>query len=152
MLFFAEREKPPPQNTLVSRARTRKVGEEALAAGPKKPLAGDSPLARARRDATGQVVAVVTLGATRLVADELERSAPEIQNAVCATGDAMGRYLTEIQSVDWLPAGIPTHTRGRPGLFDVDIPADSLPPAPAQPLAADKPKAAASRRVASFED
>ena len=56
---------------------------------------------------------------------QAERSEPEVEAAVCATGKAMGKYLTEIAQIEWLPA--PVKARGRPGLFDVDVPADALP-------------------------
>ena len=75
--------------------------------------------------ARGQIVAAVRLGPTRLVESEAERSEPEVEAAVCATGKAMGKYLTEIAQIEWLPA--PVKARGRPGLFDVDVPADALP-------------------------
>ena len=70
-------------------------------------------------------MAAVRLGPTRLVESEAERSEPEVEAAVCATGKAMGKYLTEIAQIEWLPA--PVKARGRPGLFDVDVPADALP-------------------------
>ena len=75
--------------------------------------------------ARGQIVAAVRLEPTRLVESEAERSEPDVEAAVCATGKAMGKYLTEIAQIDWLPA--PVKARGRPGLFDVDVPAVGIP-------------------------
>jgi len=81
----------------------------------------------------GNLVALVTLGATRLVEPEAARSTPEIERRCCATGGAMGRYLTDVVHTEWLRTPVPG--RGRPGLFDVRVPEGSLPkgPAPAQP-------------------
>ena len=73
----------------------------------------------------GQIVALVTLGETRLVEPEAARCTPEIERRCCATGGAMGRYLTDVVSAEWLRRPVPM--RGRPGLWDVAVPKDALP-------------------------
>jgi cold shock CspA family protein len=72
----------------------------------------------------GMVVALLELGETRL-ADVDARSAVNIENAACAYGKDMGRYLTEVRRATWLedPIAMP----GQAGLFDVSIPKAALP-------------------------
>ena len=67
---------------------------------------------------------MVELGETRLASLE-ERSTDAVQRAVCASGAAMGRYLTPIERVQWLKQ--PVQTRGSPGIFEATIPRDALP-------------------------
>ena len=73
----------------------------------------------------GNLVATVTLGETRLVEPEAARCTPEIERRCCATGGAMGRYLTDVVRTEWLQQ--PVQARGRPGMFDVRVPEASLP-------------------------
>ncbi len=73
----------------------------------------------------GQVVAEVEVGETVLVEDAALRSRPQIERAVAARGVTMGRYITPIRKVKWLKKGL--NTRGRPGLFAVDVPIGLLP-------------------------
>lgn len=73
----------------------------------------------------GQIVAVLELGETQLMSDERARCAPEVERRVVATGQAMGRYLTEVVRAEWLEEPVPM--RGQPGIFDVEIPAAALP-------------------------
>ena len=58
-------------------------------------------------------------------------STPAVQRSACATGADMGRYLTEVKAAAYLTRPVPM--RGRPGVFDVDVPEDSLPPPAALP-------------------
>ena len=48
----------------------------------------------------GQAVAVVRVGKTELIADERDRCAPEVEAGACATGQAMGRYVTRSRTRD----------------------------------------------------
>ena len=73
----------------------------------------------------GNLVALVTLGETRLVEPEAARCTPEIERRCCATGGAMGRYLTDVVKTKWLAQPVPG--RGKPGMFDVRVPEGSLP-------------------------
>ena len=42
------------------------------------------------------MVAVLELGGTSFVPDEVKCSAPSVERRACASGAAMGRYLTEV--------------------------------------------------------
>lgn len=75
--------------------------------------------------APGQLIAIVRLGRTVLVADERARSRPEVERSVVARGGAMGRYHTTIAGVAWLSAGVPL--RGQPGLFSAEVPTELIP-------------------------
>ena len=48
-----------------------------------------------------------------------------MQSAACATGGAMGRYLTEVRRATWLKEHVPF--RGQPGLFEASVPRACLP-------------------------
>jgi len=74
----------------------------------------------------GYVVAILELGETDLINDAQERSNPDIELRAVATGAAMGKYLTTVKFATWLLApGLPL--RGKPGVFDVEIPISLLP-------------------------
>ena len=45
----------------------------------------------------------------------------------------MGRYLTDVVSTEWLRQPVPG--RGKPGMFDVRVPEESLPEGHAEGLA-----------------
>ena len=81
--------------------------------------------------ARGNVVAVLEIGETRLEESLVARSTPAVQRSACATGADMGRYLTEVKAAAYLTRPVPM--RGRPGVFDVDVPEASLPPPAALP-------------------
>ena len=72
----------------------------------------------------GQAVAVVRVGKTELIADERDRCAPEVEAGACATGQAMGRYVTTISDARWLGRGVPM--RGQPGVFAARVPRSVL--------------------------
>ena len=72
----------------------------------------------------GQAVAVVRVGKTELIADERDRCAPEVEAGACATGQAMGRYVTTITDARWLGRGVPM--RGQPGVFAARVPRSVL--------------------------
>ncbi|KAJ1454261.1 acid phosphatase-domain-containing protein [Pelagophyceae sp. CCMP2097] len=72
----------------------------------------------------GDVVALVKLGGTTLVPDAAARKTPTLEAGAVATGDAMGRYITVIDSVQWLAEAVPV--KGRPNLFDVELPRTAL--------------------------
>ena len=72
----------------------------------------------------GQAVAVVRVGKTELISDESDRCAPEVEAGACATGQAMGRYVTTITDARWLGRGVPM--RGQPGVFAARVPRSVL--------------------------
>ncbi len=72
----------------------------------------------------GQAVAVVRVGKTELIADERDRCAPDVEAGACATGEAMGRYVTTITDARWLGRGVPM--RGQPGVFAARVPRSVL--------------------------
>ena len=72
----------------------------------------------------GQAVAVVRVGKTELISDERDRCAPEVEAGACATGQAMGRYVTKITDARWLGRGVPM--RGQPGVFAARVPRSVL--------------------------
>ena len=72
----------------------------------------------------GQAVAVVRVGKTELIADERDRCALEVEAGACATGQAMGRYVTTITDARWLGRGVPM--RGQPGVFAARVPRSVL--------------------------
>ena len=72
----------------------------------------------------GQAVAVVRVGKTELIAEERDRCAPEVEAGACATGQAMGRYVTTITDARWLGRGVPM--RGQPGVFAARVPRSVL--------------------------
>ena len=53
-----------------------------------------------------------------------ERCAPEVEAGACATGQAMGRYVTTISEARWLGRGVPM--RGQPGVFAARVPRSVL--------------------------
>jgi magnesium-dependent phosphatase 1 len=72
----------------------------------------------------GQAVAVVRVGKTELISDERDRCAPDVEAGACATGQAMGRYVTTITDARWLGRGVPM--RGQPGVFAARVPRSVL--------------------------
>jgi len=72
----------------------------------------------------GQAVAVVRVGKTELIADGRDRCAPDVEAGACATGAAMGRYVTTITDARWLGRGVPM--RGQPGVFAARVPRSVL--------------------------
>ena len=70
-------------------------------------------------------MAVLEMGGTVYEESLAARSSPAIQRRACATGADMGRYLTEVKSAQWLTRPIPM--RGKPGVFDVEVPESVLP-------------------------
>ena len=72
----------------------------------------------------GQAVAVVRVGKTELIADERDRCAPDVEAGACATGAAMGRYVTTITDARWLDRGV--LMRGQPGVFAARVPRSVL--------------------------
>ena len=72
----------------------------------------------------GQAVAVVRIGKTELISDERDRCAPDVEAGACATGQAMGRYVTTISEARWLGRGVPM--RGQPGVFAARVPRSVL--------------------------
>ena len=76
--------------------------------------------------AKGHVVAILEIGPTRLVQDQADREAPEIELGAVATGAAMGRYLTTVKSAAWLEApGL--RMKGFPGVSKIELPVSLLP-------------------------
>ena len=74
----------------------------------------------------GHIVAILEIGETHLLEEDLRR-APDVELRAVATAEAMGRYLTKVKSATWLRApGVPI--KGKPGVFDVEIPIDMLKP------------------------
>jgi hypothetical protein len=72
----------------------------------------------------GQAVAVVRVGKTELIADGRDRCAPDVEAGACATGAAMGRYVTTITDARWLGRGVPM--RGQPGVLAARVPRSVL--------------------------
>ena len=75
--------------------------------------------------ARGNLVALVTIGETVLVEPTSARCTDAIESACVATGAAMGRYLTTVERAEWLKA--PVATKGKPGVFEVEVPVVALP-------------------------
>lgn len=103
-------------------------GESAEAYDPVMPLDGatlDRVVALPAAFSRGSVVAVLEMGGTVYEESLAARSSPAIQRRACATGADMGRYLTEVKSAQWLTRPIPM--RGKPGVFDVEVPESVLP-------------------------
>ena len=74
--------------------------------------------------ARGQLVAILELGATELL-DREARCAHDVEHGACAYGDDMGRYVTQVVRAEWLRKPVPM--RGRPGLFQAEVPETALP-------------------------
>lgn len=72
----------------------------------------------------GSVVGVVTIGTT-WKSTASERQSLALQRRVLAPAEGIGTYCTDVTNAQWLPK--PIKMRGKPGIYQVNIPENSLP-------------------------
>jgi magnesium-dependent phosphatase 1 len=72
----------------------------------------------------GNILGVITVGRTWKATDA-ERRGSDLQGAVLAPFEAIGKYCTEITTAQWLQK--PVTARGSPGIYQAEIPRSSMP-------------------------